>query len=177
MICSLQFPKLKLSIGAVIIWVHLMVLPYWVIILNRLCRFLECHQVPHCCSSDLQVLALPVSLVWSSLLFILFICTSMSVCLLSMTSICLCSFVNDANIADSVDAIGPCWFIGPGLVSGRLVTMQMTELVVCWQQLELFGVVPPLQWWVWESGDVLATGLVISPSILWPVVFQTWWHF
>jgi len=93
---------------------------------------------------------------------------------LSMTSICLCSFVNDANIVDSVDAIGPCWFIGPGLVSGRLVTMQMTDLVVCWQQLELFGVVPPLQWGVWESGDALATGLVISPSILWPVVFQTW---
>ena len=36
MICSLQFPKLKLSIRAVVIWVHLMVLPYWVIILNRL---------------------------------------------------------------------------------------------------------------------------------------------
>jgi hypothetical protein len=36
-----------------------------------------------------------------------------------MTSLCLCSFVNNAKIADSVDAIGPCWFIGPGLVSWK----------------------------------------------------------
>jgi hypothetical protein len=42
--------------------------------------------------------------------------------------------------------------------------MQMADLVVCWQQLELFGVVLPLPWYVWESGEVLATGLVISPQ-------------
>jgi hypothetical protein len=34
-------------------------------------------------------------------------------------NVCLCSFVNDAKIADSVDAIGPCWFIGPGLVGWK----------------------------------------------------------
>ena len=56
-----------------------------------------------------------------------------------MTSLCLCSLVNDAKIADNIDAIGPYQFTGPGLVSwktgdnedGRLGVATGELVVVC----------------------------------------------
>jgi len=81
---------------------------------------------------DHKTLIVDTGTKWSSLLLIWVICTSMSVCLLSMTSLCLWSLVNDAKIADNVDAIGPglvSWKTGDnedgrfGVATGELIVV------------------------------------------------------